>query len=345
MNREFRRDIRILFGDANNGMRQLYRQALSGAGFTNQREFDSLNGFPDLLAVARPDLLLMDAALPGGDACAMLRAMRHGKVGNNPFLPAIVTTWEASQNMVRAAVDAGADDLLVKPLNTRTLVERIEVLANARKPFVVTADYIGPDRRKTVDRGDSQIPLIDVPNMLRSKLLGQAVDVAQAQQTLAAAQEQVQGLRLKQSAFRIAFVAQQVVPAYRRGMVQKATRDLLADLIESAEEIARRVVDTDLAHIGKLCDPLILTARQIIAGSLLLGASPEGRKLLELLQTLSDAILAFFNPGKQASALAQEVASAVERYQARMAARAAATAAASEAAEPPASGTGPEAQL
>lgn len=328
MNPEYRRDIRILFGDANSGMRQLYRQALSGAGFTGLREFDSLAGFSDLLAVSRPDLLLLDAAMPGGDACAALRAMRHGRLGNNPFLPAILTTWEASQNMVRAAVDSGADDLLVKPLNTRTLIERIEALATARKPFVVTADYIGPDRRKSIDRGGSEIPLIEAPNILRAKLLGEPVDAAQNQQALAAAQEQVQTLRLRQSAFRIAFVAQQVVPAYRKGMVEQATRALLTDLIESVEEIARRVADTELAHIGKICDPLLLTARHIAAGSLLLGATAEGRKQLDLLKTLSEAVLAFFNPGKQANALAQEVALAVERYRARMAARTAAAAAA-----------------
>jgi len=200
----------------------------------------------------------------------------------------------------------------VKPLNTRTLIERIEVIANARKPFVVTADYIGPDRRKAVDRGSSIIPLITVPNPLRAKLHGEEIDAQAAQQAFAAAQAQVQTLRLRQSAFRIAFVAQQVVPAYRQGKVDDGVRALLGDLIESTQDIGRRVLDTELTHVAKLCDPLLSTARQIASSQVT--AQPENSKQLDLLQTLAEAVLAFFNPDKQASVLAQEVASAVERF-------------------------------
>lgn len=329
MNPEYRKDVRILYGDANTGMRHLYKQALSGAGFTQQREFNSLNGFADLLAVARPDIILMDVTLPGGDACGTIRAMRHSQIGNNPFLPVILTTWEAEQTLVRRIADSGADDALVKPLNTRTLIERIETIANARKPFVVTADYIGPDRRKAVDRGSSIIPLITVPNPLRAKLQGEEIDAVAAQQAFAAAQEQVQTLRLRQSAFRIAFVAQQVVPAYRQGKVDDGVRALLGDLIELTQDIGRRVLDTELAHVAKLCDPLLSTARQIASAQGAALSQPDGGKQLELLKTLADAVLAFFNPDKQASALAQEVASAVERYRTRLAVRQANNAAAS----------------
>jgi DNA-binding response OmpR family regulator len=323
MNPEYRRDIRILFGDANSGMRNLYRQALGGAGFTDLREFTSMTGFADLLAVARPDVILMDAGLPEGDTCAAVHSLRHGKLGTNPFLPIIITTWDAEQAIVRRAADAGADDLLVKPLNTRTLVERIEALATARKPFVVTADYIGPDRRKAADRGGSSIPLIEVPNTLRAKLLGDPVEPEAVQQALAAAQDQVRTQRLRQSAFRIAFVAKQVVPAYRKGMVDEQMRRLLADLIDSVQEIARRVMDTEMMHVSTICDPLLLTARQIAAGSRLLGTTAEGKKQLDLLHTLSEAVLVFFNPDKHAGLLADEVANAVERYRSRMAAQAA----------------------
>ncbi len=318
MKPEFRRDISILFGDGKSAMRNLYRQALLGAGFLKMREFDGMVGFADLLHAVQPDVILMEIEMPGGDACAAVRALRHGHLGDNPFLPVILTTWDSESTNVRRAVNAGADDLLVKPLNTKTLVERIQALALARKPFVVTADYIGPDRRKAAMRDDNSAPLIQPPNPLLSKLRGEPVDAAAIREALQQGNEQVRLQRLRQSAFRIAFAAQQVVPAYREDRVDDRIRGLLRDLIESVDEISRRVVGSDVAHVGKICEPLLSTARRLAANELPDPKTPEGSKPLELLLTLASAVLAFFNPGREAGQLANEVASAVARYRVRV---------------------------
>jgi len=318
---EDRNQIRILFGDPNGQMRSLYRQALAGAGFTNLREFASMQGFADEIAVTQPDLIFADLALPDGDVCEAVRALRHGKLGSNPFLPVIFTTWNSDQGTIRRAVDAGADDVLLKPVSIKTLVERIEVLAHARKPFVVTADYIGPDRRKAADRGESSIPLIEPPNVLKAKLKGEPIKLPELQRALAEANDKIQQQRLRQSAFRIAFVAQQIAPAYLEGRVNEVTEQFLDDLIASVEEIERRVKDSDFAHVSQICAPLLLTARQIAGSSRDLGKSEEGRKALELLSTLSSAVLTFFHPDKQANDLAAEVARAIDSYHLRIARR------------------------
>src|SRR3546814_16454768 len=82
-------------------------------------------------------------AIPEGDAVALVSDLRHGRLGVNPYLPIILTSWESDMQLVRRVVDAGADDLLVKPLSTRIILDRIETVALHRKPFVVTSDYIG----------------------------------------------------------------------------------------------------------------------------------------------------------------------------------------------------------
>ncbi|MBX3455063.1 response regulator [Ferrovibrio sp.] len=318
MKPEFRRDISILFGDGKSAMRNLYRQALLGAGFLKLREFDSMVGFTDLLHIVQPDVILMEIEMPEGDACATVHGLRHGLLGDNPFLPVILTTWDAESTNVRRAVNAGADDLLVKPVNTKTLVERIEALALARKPFVVTADYIGPDRRKASARDGNSAPLIQPPNPLLAKLRGEPVDTTAIRDAVQQANEQVRLQRLRQSAFRIAFSAQQVVPAFREGRVDDRIRGLLRDLIESVDEISRRVAGSDVAHVGKICEPLLSTARRLAANELPDPKTPEGSKPLDLLQALANAVLAFFNPGREAGQLANEVASAVARYRARV---------------------------
>jgi len=322
MSSDFRSGIRILFGDPGQGPRILYRQALMGAGYHDLREVDSLKGFTDLLAVARPDLVFMDVGMPDGDAVRLVSDLRHGRLGFNPYVPIILTTWDAGVQLVRRVVDAGADDLLVKPLSTRIILDRIETVAMHRKPFVVTSDYIGPDRRKAIARRDSDIPLIEVPNPLRDKMLGRTIDATVLQQAIMEVNASINRQRLHASAFRIAFVAAQVIPRYKDGtQPDAATLALLDDLIASAEDIRERVAGSDLAHVAQLCDRLLAPTRQMAASGVDFVFAPEWQKSFDLVKTLGDAVLAFFNPEREASTLAHEVADAVDRFRARRAAQ------------------------
>ncbi|HEX6958211.1 MAG TPA: response regulator [Ferrovibrio sp.] len=324
MHSEHRGDVRLLFGDPGQSTRILYRQALIAAGYSHLRDFDTLEGFADLLAVSQPDLVFMDVAMRGGDAIALVRDLRHGKLGVNPYLPVILTAWEGAAAMVRRAIDAGADDLLLKPLSTRALLERIETLAWQRKPFVVTSDYIGPDRRKAADRRESTVPLIEVPNTMRLKLSGAALDAKAMQQEIHAANRQVNEQRLRADAFRIAFVAEQILPLYKAELQpDHGTLVMLRDLIVSIEDIQRRVAHTDFAHVAELCERMLLPARQMLERGEAFEFMPDWQKTFDLMKTLGDAVLAFFHPDRDASALAREVTQAIDRFRARKAAQAA----------------------
>ena len=318
----YRHEVRILYGDPAHGSRALYRQAMIGAGFNNLREFDTLEGFTDLVAVAQPDLILMDIGLPGGDVAQLVSGLRHGRLGINPYLPVILTTWEAERSVVRRLADSGPDDLLVKPLSTKSLLDRLEAVAMNRKPFVVTSDYIGPDRRRVEARRESNVPLFDVPNPMRAKLTGESFDARMLQQAVMAMNEQVNRQRLQASAFRIAFVSAQIVPLYKAQTMPDAhTLAMLRDLIVSTEDIQQRIVDTDLAHVGQLCERLLIPARQMYARGEDFVFTLDWQKSFDLLKTLGDAVLAFFNPDRDTAALAGEVAIAVDRFQARRAAQ------------------------
>ncbi len=319
-----RNEVRILYGDAAPGSRLLYRQAMIGAGYNNLREFDSLENFTDLVAVSQPDLILMDIGLPGGDVPQIISDLRHGKLGINPYLPVILTTWEAERSVVRRLMDAGADDLLVKPLSTKALLDRLEAVAMHRKPFVVTSDYIGPDRRRAEARRESNVPLFDVPNPMRAKLAGESFDARMMQQAVMLMNEQINQQRLRASAFRIAFVAAQIVPQYKAQTMPDAhTLTMLRDLIVSTEDIQRRVAGTEFAHVAQICERLLVPAREMYQRGEDFIFTAEWQKSFELLKSLGDAVLAFFHPDRDASLLASEVAVAIDRFQARRAAQAA----------------------
>jgi DNA-binding response OmpR family regulator len=317
-----RQEVRILYGDPAPGSRALYRQAMVGAGYTNLREFDTLEGFVDLVVVAQPDLILMDIGLPGGDVAQVVSDLRHGRLGINPYLPVILTTWEAERSVVRRLVDSGADDLLVKPLSTKGLLDRLEAVAMSRKPFVVTSDYIGPDRRKAEARRESNVPLFEVPNPMRAKLTGESFDARMLQQAIMAMNEQINRQRLQASAFRIAFVAAQIVPLYKSRVTPDGnTITMLGELIASTEDIQHRIADTDLAHVGQLCERLLQPARQMYERGVEFVFTPDWQKSFDLLKSLGDAVLAFFHPDRDAAMLASEVAVAIDRFQARRAAQ------------------------
>ncbi|WP_300302890.1 response regulator [Ferrovibrio sp.] len=319
---ERRADVRILYGDPALGTRRLYRQALVGSGYNHLREFESLEGFADLLHVAQPDLVFMAVEMPGGDPIALTSDLRHGRLGINPYLPVILTTWEPQQSTVRRIIDSGADDLLVKPLSTRSLLERVEAVGLNRKPFVVTSDYIGPDRRRSDARGNSTVQLIHVPNPMRAKLAGEQIDPHGLQHEIMVANEEINRQRLRASAFRIAFVAEQIVPIYRSGLSpDEGSLAMLNDLIASTEDIQRRVANTEFAHVGQICDRLLQAARQIAEQGASFIYTPDWQKPLDLMKTLGEAVLAFFNPDRDASALAGEVAEAIDRFRARKAAQ------------------------
>lgn len=317
---ERRSEVRILYGDTAQGTRSLYRQALLGAGYTNLREFDNLENFTDLIVVAQPDLIFMDLKLPGGDPIQLVSELRHGKLGVNPYLPVILATWEAEQTTVRRIVDCGADDLLIKPLSTKSLLDRIETVGLNRKPFVVTSDYIGPDRRRAADRRESNVPLIEVPNPIRAKLTGEAIDARMLQQAIMDTNDQVNQQRLRASAFRISFSAEQIIPRYKaQEMPNSDTLAMLRDLIVSTEDIQRRVADTEFSHVAQICDRLLLPARQISEQGEDFVFTPDWQKSFDLVKTLSDAVLALFHPDREASDLAGQVASAIDKFRARKA--------------------------
>ncbi len=64
-------------------------------------------------------------------------------------------------------VNSGADDLLLRPFSTTLLGQRIEAHVERRKGFVITTEYVGPDRRK--EPGGGAIDLFDPPNSLKMK--------------------------------------------------------------------------------------------------------------------------------------------------------------------------------
>ncbi|MGB9153802.1 MAG: response regulator transcription factor [Alphaproteobacteria bacterium] len=77
----------------------------------------------------KPDLILLDLGLPDMDGKAVISGIRQWSQ-----VPIIVLSARAIDDEIEAALDAGADDYVVKPFNANVLMARIR--ANLRKSLV-----------------------------------------------------------------------------------------------------------------------------------------------------------------------------------------------------------------
>jgi two-component system chemotaxis response regulator CheY len=103
----------ILIIDDATVVRLYYRQLLETAGYTVE---EAINGIEGLEKVLRTpfDLCIVDVNMPLMDGYAFLAALRREPVTQG--MKAIVTTTEAGAADRQAALDAGADLYLVKPV-------------------------------------------------------------------------------------------------------------------------------------------------------------------------------------------------------------------------------------
>lgn len=168
---------------------QVIRSTLHYLGFREVEWVDRLADLRTLCEARKPDLIVAASDLPDGSASTYFQAVRCGQTPVDPFTPIIGVLSEASPEAVRRGVDSGADDLLIHPWPTGYLDGRLEKLIHGRKPFVVSSDYVGPDRRAK-QRPGRQAPTITPPNVLEAKALKRqshdavADDLAQARAAL-----------------------------------------------------------------------------------------------------------------------------------------------------------------
>jgi two-component system OmpR family response regulator len=77
-----------------------------------------------LLALARPDVIVLDLMLPGEDGLALLRWL-----GRQPEAPPVLMLTARGDTMSRVVgLELGADDYLAKPFEPRELVARLQAL-------------------------------------------------------------------------------------------------------------------------------------------------------------------------------------------------------------------------
>ena len=159
---------RTLLAVDNKVIRIGLREAFKHSGFRAFTEVAELGTLVEALNTASFDLIIASAELGGISVAPIISAMRNGRMPHHPFPIVILLLAESDHDFVRKLSDAGPDHMMLLPVAPGPMLKRIDDFAISRRPFVVTLDYTGPDRRKGLRPGCEEIPLVDVPNPLRA---------------------------------------------------------------------------------------------------------------------------------------------------------------------------------
>ncbi|MBN1179128.1 MAG: response regulator [Anaerolineae bacterium] len=115
----------ILIVDDTPDFARSVRPVLQSAGYIVRR-VDSEDALFEALRSQPPDLILLEAALPETDGYDVAR---HLKAASDlPFVPVIVMKEQSTQADVAAALDAGADEFIAKPVENAELLTRVRAM-------------------------------------------------------------------------------------------------------------------------------------------------------------------------------------------------------------------------
>ncbi len=153
-------ELRVLVVDDNAALRGLLRVSLQALGCSRIVEASNVERALEIASADKVDLVITDWKMKPLDGLHLVRTLRNKATSSNPYVPIIMLTAYSDETRLKQARDCGVNAFLVKPFTAESLARGlVEVLADDR-PFIQTASFHGPDRRKQArDAEDDQVKL------------------------------------------------------------------------------------------------------------------------------------------------------------------------------------------
>ena len=142
---------KILIADDEPQIRRVLRTTLTSQGYTVA---EARSGYEALEQVRseRPDLILLDVNMPGRSGLETCREIRASS-----DMPIIMLTVRNTEKDKVMALDAGADDYVVKPFGSEELMARIRAALRRAAPAEAMPPFISSDLKIDFERRSVEV--------------------------------------------------------------------------------------------------------------------------------------------------------------------------------------------
>ena len=296
-------------GEPDELARREMRQVLTHAGLKQVSAHANLANLANLLGQVPPDLIMLSAQLDPG-VFDFIRNIRHNKIGTNPFVVIMTVVAPDDVESVKRAMQAGTDDIIIAPAKEEQILQRLKRVMLNRLPFIVTSDYVGPDRRAR--NRASAIRRIEVINTMLDKATGKLVDVDTIREAVDSSMNELLFARLDSHGLRLGFVCNLILGAHKNNQITPEVQEklrVLVDVLQDAAKTAERVDERELALMcGSLSGDVALMVERYTALT---------ERDLGLIQKLPRAVVSTVKPRATPDKLEEDTRQAAETYQLR----------------------------
>lgn len=143
-------DLSILVVDDHRFMQQVMRMMLNGLGVREVTAALTVDAGIRMLGTQAFDIVIADYLMGTKTGAEFTRLARAEHFTGDRFVPIIACTADTTPRTVKELRDAGADEILCKPVSPKMIWSKLVAVTNARRKFVKAPDFFGPDRRRRI---------------------------------------------------------------------------------------------------------------------------------------------------------------------------------------------------
>lgn len=304
-------EIRLVLGESNADLSGAIETALRARGVSRVVTANGVKRMFEALDEEIVDLLIYDHDMVGEDFADILQRIRRRNGGRNPFVIVVATVKETAMETVRRLINGGIDDLIRKPISVDRLFDSIGNFTQARKPFVVSYDYVGPTRRVKSRPDDSPDDLIEVPNTLRARAV-EGLSDDELQRMVDNAIRTLDDKQFESYGVEIDILSRRIADFYGDEQTHEDMQDVrgaLNRLEVVGEELRRRCQGSTTDRVADLATMLIALVQRVLR-------SPSGNAQMEvqLLGKLATAIRRALSVERHSVDVMKEIADTIKSY-------------------------------
>ncbi|MBY0406639.1 MAG: response regulator, partial [Rickettsiales bacterium] len=138
---------KILIADADKPLGKVLATMLEAMGFSDITVTRSGTEALELLKTRGFDFLITEWSLERMSGLELLQCIRRGEAVVDASFPVLMISGRCEREEVMSARDFGMNEYVLKPFTANTVYSRLQRLIEQPRNFIVSKNFVGPDRR------------------------------------------------------------------------------------------------------------------------------------------------------------------------------------------------------